>query len=130
MPLLACRAKRPPSRIAAFSALLGWIPWGDAHGHYEGGTRVLAEGSFGGFSERRPLTAAWLALRLGTTGNSLPVALAVQAALVGLSAWLAARAVGRRFGLAAALATFAVVLGRSRYSRATAVTETFRLGLQ
>ncbi len=129
LPLLACWAERPPSRIAAFSALLGWIPWGDAHGHYEGGTRLLADGSFGGFSERRPLTAAWLALRLGITGNSLTAALAVQAVLVGLAAWLAARAVGRRFGLAAGLATFAVVLGLTRDYMPTAVTEPFGIAL-
>jgi hypothetical protein len=129
LPLLACWAQRPPSRIAAFSSLLGWIPWGDAHGHYEGGTRLLAEGSFGGFSERRPLTAAWLALRLGLTGNSLPAALIVQAIGVGLSAWLAARAVGRRFGLGPALATFALVLGLTRDYLPTAVTEPFGIAL-
>jgi len=43
------------------------------------------------FSERRPLNACWLALRLALCGGSLPVAVLLQAALCGLATYVAAR---------------------------------------
>jgi hypothetical protein len=129
VPLWSDWAMRPPSRITAFAALFGHLPWADAHGHYEGGTRLLAEGRFGGFSERRPFHAAWLAVRLGLTRGYLDPALLLQAAAVALAAWLAARAVGRRFGAGAAVATFGVILGLTRDYLPAVVTEPLGIAL-
>src|SRR5207245_1720709 len=86
-------------------------------------------GRFGGFSERRPLHAAWLAVRLGLTGGYLQPALVLQAVLVGLAAWLAARAVGRRFGLGAGLAAFALIFGLSDDYLPAVVTEPLGIAL-
>ncbi|HEV8254049.1 MAG TPA: hypothetical protein VGQ78_04795 [Vicinamibacteria bacterium] len=129
VPLWSHWAMRPPSRVTAFAALFGHLPWADAHGHYEGGTRLLAEGRFGGFSERRPFHAAWLAVRLALTRGHLMPALALQAVATALAAWLAARAVGRRYGIGAAIAAFGVLLGLSRDYLPAVVTEPLGIGL-
>jgi hypothetical protein len=122
-PLLAAWDLRPPSGNAAFAALFGRIPWGDAHGHFEGAQRLLADGAFSYFSGRRPLNAAWLAVRLGLTGGRLEAALLLQAVLLGLGAFAAARALGRRHGLAPALAFLGVVLGLTSDYLPSAATE-------
>ena len=122
-PLLAAWDLRPPSGNAAFAALFGRIPWGDAHGHFEGAQRLLWDGAFSFFSGRRPLNAAWLAVRLGATGGRLEAALIVQAVLLGLATFAAARTIGRRRGLAPALAFFGVVLGLSADYLPSAATE-------
>jgi hypothetical protein len=122
-PLLAAWDLRPPSGNAAFAALFGRIPWGDAHGHFEGATRLLTDGAFSYFSGRRPLNAAWLAVRLAATGGWLQAALLVQAVLLGLAACAAARAIALRRGLAPAVAFFGLVLGLSADYLASAATE-------
>jgi hypothetical protein len=122
-PLLAAWDLRPPSGNAAFAALFGRIPWGDAHGHFEGAQRLLFDGAFSFFSGRRPLNAAWLAVRLGALGGRLQAALLLQAVLLGLAAFAAARTVGRRRGLAPALAFFGLVLGLSSDYLPSAATE-------
>ena len=43
MPLCAAWELEPGSGNTAFAALFGRIPWGDAHGHFEGAQRLLAE---------------------------------------------------------------------------------------
>ena len=123
LPVWAHWSLRPPGTAAAFGALFGRVPWSDMQQHYEGACRLLADGSFGPYSERRPLNAALLAVRLALGGGDLRVALALHAAVCGLCAWLLARAVGVRFGLAAALATFALMLGLSRDFLPTTATE-------
>jgi len=128
-PIWSHWAMRPPSRVTAFAALFGHLPWADALAHFEGGTRLLGEGHFGGFSERRPFHAAWLAVRLGLTRGHLEPALLLQAVLVGLAAWLAARATGRRYGIGAAIATFAVLLGLTDDYLAAVVTEPLGIAL-
>ena len=55
----------------ALAALLGYVPWSDARGHFEGGLRLLSDGAFGSFSERRPLNAAWLSVQLALSGGRL-----------------------------------------------------------
>lgn len=122
-PLLAAWDLRPPSGNAAFAALFGRIPWGDAHGHLEGAQRLLADGAFPYFSGRRPLNAAWLAVRLWLTGGRLEAALLVQAVLLGLAAFVAARAIGLRRGLAPAAAFFGLVLGLTSDTLPSAATE-------
>lgn len=129
LPLLSQWSGRPPTRISAFASLLGWLPWGDAHGHYEGGARLLAEGRFGGFSERRPLSAAWLGVRLALAAKSLPAALLLQDLLTALAAWLAARAIARRFGVAAGLAGFALILSLTRDYLPGVLTEPLGIAL-
>jgi hypothetical protein len=122
-PLWSQWALRPPGGTTALAALLGHLPWSDATGHFEGATRLLTDGVFGSYSERRPLNAAWLAVRLWLGGGSLPFALASQAVIAGLSAWLLSCVVGRRFGLWPALGTFALVQGLVRDGIPTVATE-------
>lgn len=129
LPCWAHWSMRPPGGVAAFAALFGHIPWSDVHAHYEGARRLLADGAFGPFSERRPLNAALLSVRLTLAGGDLRLAIALQAALSGLAAWLLARAVGMRFGLAPSLAVFAFVLGLSRDFLPTAATEPLGIAL-
>jgi hypothetical protein len=122
-PLLAAWDLRPPPGNAAFASLFGRIPWGDAHGHFEGAQRLLADGAFSYFSGRRPLNAAWLAVRLWLTGGRLEAALLIQAVLLGLGAFAAARVIGQRLGLAPALAFFGLVLGLTSDYLPSAATE-------
>jgi len=128
-PVWAHWALRPPGATAAFGALFGQIPWSDVNQHYEGALRLLGDGAFGPFSERRPLNAALLSVRLALTGGDLRAAIALQAALCGVCAWLLARAVALRHGLAASLGTFAVVLGLARDFVPTAATEPLGIAL-
>jgi len=123
LPVWAHWMLRPPGSAAAFAALLGRVPYGDAQQHYEGACSLLAEGSFGRYSERRPLNAALLAVRLAMGQGDLRVALTLHAALCGLCAWLLARAIGLRFGVPAALGTFALALSLSRDFLPTVDTE-------
>ena len=122
-PLWSHWALRPPGGTTALAALLGYLPWSDALGHFEGGVRLLCDGAFGPYSERRPLNAAWLAVRLAAGGGSLPVALVSQAVILGLVAYVLCRVVGLRFGLWPALAVFALVQGLARDGIPTAATE-------
>ena len=128
-PLLAHWSQQPTSRVAAFSAQLGHIPWFDARDHYEGALRVVTTGEFGAFSERRPANACWLAVLLAVAGWKLQMALLLQAALVGVLVWLACRAIAVRFGLAPSVAFFAVVLGLGRDYLPTPNTETLGIAL-
>lgn len=122
-PLLAHLDGQPPGRIAAFAAQLGHLPWGDCSGHFAGANRLLAEGAFGGYSERRPMGAAWLSVTLAATGERLPAALLLQCVLLGAASLLAARAAAARFGLGAALILPGLVLGVVRDFLPTASTE-------
>jgi hypothetical protein len=128
-PVWAHWSLRPPGAAAAFGALFGQIPWSDVHQHYEGALRLLGEGRFGPYSERRPLNAALLAVRLMLTGGDLRAAIAMNAVLCGLCAWLLARAVALRRGLAASVGAFAVVLGLARDFLPTAATEPLGMAL-
>jgi hypothetical protein len=122
-PVWSHQSFRPPSRISAFAAQLGHVPWADSSGHFEGANRLLAGGRFGSFSERRPMNAPLLAVRLALAGGDLGRALALQAVLLGLAAWLATKAVSLRLGPGAALVFLALVLGVSRDYLPTASTE-------
>jgi hypothetical protein len=122
-PLCAAWELQPGSGNTAFAALFGRIPWGDAHGHFEGAERLLADGAFPPFSGRRPLNAAWLAARLAATGGSLAGALLVQAVLLGGAAFAAARALAIRAGLGTALACFGLLLGLTSDYLPSAATE-------
>ena len=122
-PLWSHWALRPPGGTTALAALLGHLPWSDALGHFEGGIRLLCDGAFGPYSERRPLNAAWLAVRLAAGGGSLPVALVSQAVILGLAAYVLCRVVGLRFGLWPALAVFAFVQGFARDGIPATATE-------
>ncbi|HET8647871.1 MAG TPA: hypothetical protein VFO85_20405, partial [Vicinamibacteria bacterium] len=128
-PVWAHWSLRPPGAAAALGALLGHIPWSDVHQHYEGALRLLADGAFGPYSERRPLNAALLSVRLALTGGDLHAAIVLQAVLCALCAWLLARVVAMRRGLAASLAAFAVVLGLSRDFLPMAATEPLGIAL-
>jgi hypothetical protein len=123
MPLCAAWELEPGSGNTAFAALFGRIPWGDAHGHFEGAQRLLAEGAFPPFSGRRPLNACWLAVRLALTGGNLMAALAVQAVLLGAAAYAAARTLGIHRGVGAALAFFGLLLGLTSDYLPSAATE-------
>lgn len=122
-PLWSHWALKPPGGTTALAALFGRLPWSDALGHYEGGVRLLCDGAFGPYSERRPLNAAWLAVRLAAGSGSLPFALVSQAVLLGLVASVFCRTVGVRFGLWPALAAFGLVQGLTRDGIPTAATE-------
>jgi len=123
MPLCAAWELSPGSGNTSFAALFGRIPWGDAHGHFEGAQRLLAEGAFPPFSGRRPLNAAWLATRLALTGGSLPAALVLQAILLGGAAFAAARVLGAHRGVGPALAFFGLLLGLTSDYVPSAATE-------
>lgn len=122
-PLLAHLDGQPTGRIAAFAAQLGYLPWGDCNGHFGGANRLLAEGAFGGYSERRPMGAAWLSVTMAATGERLPAALLLQSFLLGAAALVAARAAAARFGLGAPLILLGVTLGVARDYLPTASTE-------
>lgn len=122
-PLCAAWELQPGSGNTAFAALFGRIPWGDAHGHFEGAQRLLAEGAFPPFSGRRPLNAAWLATRLALVGGRLEAALVLQAVLLGAAAFAAARAVALRSGAGAALAFTGLLVGLSSDYLPSAATE-------
>jgi hypothetical protein len=123
LPLWSHWAMRPPDSLTAYAALLGHIPWKDTRLHLEGALHLLDQGTFGFYSERRPLTAAWLATRLVAGGGSAAVALALQAILLGLALYVLARAVAVRRGPWAALATCGVTLGLIGGSLPTFATE-------
>ena len=122
-PLYAHWSFWPPSRIAAFASMFAELPWADAQGHYEGARRLLGDGVFGAFSERRPINACWLALNLTLAGGRLDVALGLQALVVGLALWLASRAVALRYGLWPSVAFFAANLALVRDYLPTVSTE-------
>jgi hypothetical protein len=123
LPLWSHWAMRPLGPVSAFAAPFGGIPWSDSHAHLEGGNRLLAGDAFGPFSERRPLTASLLGVRLALGGGSLRFALLIQAVLLALSAWLVSRLVGGKAGLGPAVGAFALILGLSRDFLPTAATE-------
>ncbi len=123
IPLWSQWAAQPPSAISAHAALLGVLPWGDARGHYEGGIRLLSEGEFLTYSARRPLHACWLAVRLALSGGSVPVALGLQAAVLGLAAWLLSRSVAARLGGWPAVAVFGFVYAFARDYSPAVLTE-------
>jgi hypothetical protein len=123
LPIFSHWSGRPPSGVSAYAALLGHVPWGDAQGHAEGGYRLLAEGEFGPYSERRPLNASWLAVRLAACRGRLDCALLAQAALLGFTAYLLSNHVGARFGLWMAMSSFGMLLGLARAHLPTADTE-------
>jgi hypothetical protein len=128
-PVWAHWSLRPPGAAAAFGALFGHVPWSDMNQHYEGALRLLDDGRFGPFSERRPIGAALLAVRLALSGGSLRAALLVNAALCGVCAFLLARTVALRRGLWAGLGTFAIVLGLARDFLPTTATEPLGIAL-
>jgi hypothetical protein len=122
-PIWSHWAQRPPDPLVEFSALLGRIPWGDAHGHIEGGLRLLGADRFGAYSERRPLHAAWLAVRLWLFDGDMGKALILQALVLGLAAFLLARSVGRRHGLWSGIACLALLQSFARGAVPCVVTE-------
>ncbi len=121
LPVLSLEAGAPTSRIPAAATLAGHIPWLDAHGHFEGATRLIAEGRLNRFTERRPFNSPWLALRLRLGG--LRGALGMQALLLGVAAFGLAQTLGARAGLAAGLACFGLVYGLTRDYVGTVVAE-------
>lgn len=123
LPLCAAWELEPGSGNTAFAALFGRIPWGDAHGHFEGAQRLIADGAFPPFSGRRPLNACWLAVRLALTGGHLTAALALQAVLLGAAAFAAARALGTARGSGPAVAFFGLLLGLTSDYVPSAATE-------
>jgi len=122
-PLWSHWDNQPPGRLAAFSALLGRLPWSDAHGHFEGAGRLLALGELNGFSERRPLSATLLSVLLAMGEGRLAAGLTLRAVLLGWSAWLAARAIGLRYGLWSALAFLGIILALLRSFVPAVLTE-------
>lgn len=123
LPLWSQWAAQPPGSVSAHSALFGVVPWGDASGHYEGGIRLLSEGEFLTYSARRPLHACWLAVRLALGGGSVPVALALQAMVLGLAAFLLSRSLALRLGAWPAVAAFGFVYGFARDYTPAVLTE-------
>jgi hypothetical protein len=110
LPILSHWAMRPPDSVSAFSSFLGHIPWKDSRLHLEGALHLLDQGTFGLYSERRPLTAAWLAARIAVAGN-VEAALLIQAVFFGLALYALGRVVGVRLGPWAALIVCGVTLG-------------------
>jgi hypothetical protein len=116
-------AMQPRSLASGFPAFAGHIPWGDAHGHFEGALRLLGEGRLNAFSERRPMNATWLAVRLALFGGRLDAAIVAQVVILATAAWLAARVVALRYGLWAGLGFFGLMLGLSRDHVVAVLTE-------
>ncbi len=122
-PLWSHWVNQPPGRLAAFSALLGRLPWSDAHGHFEGAGRLLALRELNGFSERRPLSATLMSVLLAAGDGRLAAGLTLRAVLLGYSVWLATRAVGLRYGLWSALAFLGIILALMRSFVPAVLTE-------
>jgi hypothetical protein len=80
----------------------GLLPWSDAQGYYYDALRLL-DGHPLGWSSRRPLFPAFVAVLLAVTG-SLYVAVAVMVALNAVAVFLLAREIRLSFGSAAATA--------------------------
>ena len=84
----------------------------------------MAEGAFPPFSGRRPLNAAWLAVRLALTGGSLPAALASAGGPAGRGrVRRGPRHRGRAAARAPALAFFGLLLGLTSDYLPSAATE-------
>jgi hypothetical protein len=123
LPLWSHWTMRPPDALSAHAALLGHIPWQDTRLHLEGALHLLSEGDFGLYSERRPLTAAWLAARLVASGGGKTWALTIQAVFFGLALFALGRIVGSRLGPWSALMTCGVTLGLAAGFLPTFATE-------
>ena len=123
LPLWSHWTMRPPDALSAHAALLGHIPWKDTRLHLEGALHLLSEGNFGLYSERRPLTAAWLAARLVAGGGDGTWALTIQAVFFGLALFALGRVVGARLGPWSALMTCGVTLGLTAGFLPTFATE-------
>jgi len=122
-PLWSHWTMRPPDALTAHASQLGHIPWKDARLHLEGALHLLNEGNFGLYSERRPLTAAWLAVRLLVSGGDVRLALTIQAIVFGLALFALGRVVGARLGPWSALMTCAATLGLTAGFLPTFATE-------
>lgn len=122
-PLWSHWTMRPPDALTSHAALLGHIPWKDTRLHLEGALHLLNEGNFGLYSERRPLTAAWLAVRLLVSSGDVRLALTIQAVIFGLALFALGRVVGARLGPWSALMTCAATLGLTAGFLPTFATE-------
>ena len=79
------------------------MPLSDSSNYYLGAMRLIDVGSLDFWCLRRPLAAAFAAVRLWLAGGDLRVALAINAGLVALAVLFAAGQISRRFGVAAAM---------------------------
>ncbi len=109
-----------------FNALGGLLPFSDAQGYFFDASRLL-DGQPLGWSARRPLFPAFLAVLLAVTG-SLYVALAVMVALNAIATFLLAREVSRSFGSAAATMATLILFTFYRTDGGNGVVLTENLG--
>ena len=116
-----------PYDYAPYAAMLGHIPWSDAGGYYKGAQYYNTFGRLDVWNQRRPLNALLFAVRLSLCGQSLHLALLLQAILLAASLYLFAAAVANRYGLWAALAAFAITWSYGRLYVATTLSETLGL---
>ena len=110
-----------------YSALGGLLPWSDAAAYFFGAQHLLDQGLIDQFNMRRPIVAAFLAVRLALTGGELEPALALQAWLTGAACFLAARAIARSHGLGSGLLALALLYEFARPHLGTTLSETLGL---
>jgi hypothetical protein len=106
-----------------YPALGGFLPWSDASDYHFGALHLLNDGALDEFNMRRPLNAAFLAVRLGLLDGSLRGALAVQTWLTAAAAFLAAAAIARSHGLGSGLLTLGLLYEFARPYLGTTFSE-------
>lgn len=86
-------------------ALRGVLPWSDAFDYWSAAQRLMQTGALDEWGSRRPLNGAFLAARLGVSGDHLGGALLFQSILLALACASLVLVVARRFGVVSGLAS-------------------------
>ncbi len=110
-------------------ALLGYVPWGDAHGFHKGAFCLVESGNLDDWSHRRPLNQALLAMRLAMTGFHLRGAILLQCLLLAVASYLVVRIFGSCLGLWSAVGMLALLLAYGRLFQATTLSEALGLSI-
>jgi len=106
-----------------YSSIGGVVPWSDAGGYYVGAEHLLHVGELDAWSQRRPVNAILLALRLALTGEDFRGAMVIQAGLFGVSALAASWAVARSCGIRAGIAMYALLFAFAALYLPTTLSE-------
>ena len=111
LPLLNAWQQFPlwQTKDTLYSALGGLIPYSDAAGYFGGAYDLISTGELPPWNSRRPLNAAFLAVKLWTANYNFKITLFIQALLVALSALLTTTVLARSIGKVAAAVGLAIV---------------------
>jgi hypothetical protein len=110
-------------RIHFYSTIGGLLPYDDAAGYYFDARRVLAGGTFGAFSARRPLGPGLLVTVLGLVHGNLQITVALLALMDAVCCFVFVREIGRAAGVVAMMAAAFVMFAFFFRYIGTTVTE-------